>query len=184
LRNLKRKQKQLSRKQHPRCKGDSTRKSRNFIRQQKTVAKIQARITNQRKDFLHKLSTKIISENQAVGIEDLAVGNLLKNHRLARHIAQSGWRMFRNFLEYKARWYGRKLYVHDRFYPSSRLCRCGVINRELKLSDRLWICKACGAVNSRDELAADNLRPSTRGRGEFKPVEYALAGAASLQATA
>ena len=177
LKNLKRKQRQLSRKQHPQYKGDKTEKSKNYIKLQKRVAKIQAKIANQRRDFLHKLSTKIVSENQAIGIEDLAVSNLLKNHKLSRHIAQSGWRIFRTFLEYKAKWYGRELYVHNRFYPSSKLCKCGTVNKDLKLSDRLWICKACGAVNSRDELSADNLKPSTRGRGEFKPVEYALAGA-------
>ncbi len=176
LKNLKRKQRQLARKRHPRHKGDKTVKSKNYLKLQRRVAKIQEKIANQRRDFLHKLSTKIVSENQAIGIEDLAVGNLLKNRKLARHIAQSGWRMFRTFLEYKAKWYGRELFVHDRFYPSSRLCGCGAVNKDLKLSDRLWICEACGTLNSRDELAAENLKPSTRGRGEFTPVECAPAG--------
>ena len=99
----------------------------------------------------------------------------MKNHKLSRHIAQSGWRMFRTFLEYKADWHNRELKVHDRFYPSSKLCRCGVKNKDLTLSDRLWICKACGAINSRDELAAQNLIPMER-LGEFKPMESAMAG--------
>jgi len=159
LKNLKKKQKQLSRKQHSKRKGDTTPKSKRYLKQQRTVAKIHQRVTNQRKDHLHKLSSQIISENQAIGIEDLAVSNLMKNHKLSRHIAQSGWRMFRAFLEYKAGWHERDLTVHDRFYPSSRLCICGVKNKELVLSDRIWICKACSAVHNRDELAASNLIP-------------------------
>lgn len=159
LKNLKRKQKQLSRKQHSRTKGDTTPKSQRYIKQQKTVAKIHQRVTNQRKDFLHKLSTKIVSENQAIGIEELSVKNLMKNHKLSRHIAQSGWRIFRTLIEYKASWHNREVKVFNRFYPSSKLCRCGVKNKELSLSDRVWICKACGAVNKRDELAAENLIP-------------------------
>lgn len=162
LKNLKRKQKQLSRKQHSRTKGDMTPKSNRYLKQQKTVAKIHQRVTNQRKDFLHKLSTKIVSENQVIGIEDLAVKNLMKNHKLARHIAQSGWYMFLTMVKYKGSWHNREVKVFDRFYPSSKLCGCGVVNKELKLSDRIWICKACGAVNKRDELAAQNLIPVER----------------------
>lgn len=175
LKNLKRKQKQLSRKQHSRKKGDATPKSKGYLKQQKTVAKIHEKVANQRKDFLHKLSTTIISENQAIGIEDLHVKGLMKNHKLSRHISQSGWRMFREMLEYKAKWHNRTLKIHDRFYPSSRLCTCGVVNKELVLSDRIWICKACGSIHRRDELAANNLIPVEQ--GEFTPRECALSGA-------
>jgi len=178
LKNLKRKQQKLSRKQHSRFKGDTTSKSKRYIKQQKTVAKVQEKIANQRKDFLHKLSTQIIDENQAIGIEDLNVKGLMKNHKLSRHIAQSGWRLFRTMLEYKSQWHERELTVHDRFYPSSRLCTCGVKNKELNLSDRIWICKACGATHKRDELAAHNLIPKER--GEFTPVESAMAGSEAL----
>ncbi len=129
------------------------------MKQQKIVSKIQERVSNQRKDLLHKLSTKIISENQTIGLEDLNVSGLLKNHKLARHIAQSGWRMFRTMLEYKAKWNNREIYIHNRFYASSKTCLCGVKNNELKLSDRIWICKSCERVNERDELAAENLIP-------------------------
>lgn len=160
LKNLKRKQRQLSKKQHSRAKGDITPKSKNYLKKQKTVAKIQEKVTNQRKDLLHKLSTKIISENQTIGIEDLNVSGMLKNPKLSRHIAQSGWRMFRTMLEYKAKWNDRTIYVHNRFYPSSKTCRCGVINNNLTLNNRIWICKACGSINSRDELASENLIPS------------------------
>lgn len=160
LKNLKRKQKQLSKKQHSRAKGDITPKSRNYLKKQKTVSKIQERVANQRKDLLHKLSTKIISENQTIGIEDLNVSGMIKNTKLSRHIAQSGWRMFRTMLEYKAKWHDRTIYVHNRFYPSSKTCRCGVINNNLTLNNRIWICKACGSINSRDELASENLIPS------------------------
>lgn len=174
LKNLKIKQKQLSRKQHSRTKGDTAPKSKNYIKKQKTVAKIHERIANQRKDLLHKLSTRIISENQAIGIEDLNVSGLLKNHKLARHIAQSGWRTFRVMLEYKSKWHNRELFVHNRFYPSSKLCRCGTVNKELTLSDRIWVCKACGSINSRDELASENLIPMEHGK--FKLVESAMSG--------
>lgn len=160
LKNLKRKQRQLSKKQHSRTKGDTTPKSKNYLKKQKIVAKIQERVTNQRKDLLHKLSTRIISENQTIGIEDLNVSGMLKNPKLSRHIAQSGWRMFRTMLEYKAKWNDRTIYVHNRFYPSSKTCRCGVINNNLTLNNRIWICKACGSINSRDELASENLIPS------------------------
>jgi putative transposase len=175
LKNLKRKQKQLSKKQHSRTKGDTTPKSKSYLKQQKIVAKIYEKVANQRKDFLHQLSTMIVSENQAIGIEDLHVKGLMKNHKLSRHIAQSGWRMFREMLEYKAEWHNRTLKVHDRFYPSSRLCTCGVVNKELVLSDRIWICKACGSIHQRDELAANNLIPVEQ--GEFTPRECALSGA-------
>jgi putative transposase len=174
LKNLKRKQKQLSRKQHSRKKGDTTPKSKNYIKKQKTVAKIQELVANQRKDMLHKLSTKIINENQVIGIEDLNVSGMLKNHKLARHIAQSGWRMFRTMLEYKAKWHNREIYVHDRWYASSKTCRCGVKNKELTLKDRVWTCKSCGSVNLRDELASENLIPTERGK--FKLVESAMSG--------
>lgn len=159
MRNLKKKQRQLSRKQHSRTKGDTTTKSKRYIKQQRTVNKIQQHIANQRKDFLHKLTTQLVRENQAVGIEDLAVSNMMKNSRLSRHIAQSGWRMFRTFISYKCEWHDRKVVVHDRYYPSSKTCTCGTINSALKLSDRLWQCRACGAVHDRDELAASNLNP-------------------------
>lgn len=124
--------------------------------------------------MLHKLSTKIISENQAIGIEDLNVSGMLRNHKLARHIAQSGWKMFRAMLEYKSKWHNRELFVHNRFYPSSKACRCGSINKELNLNDRIWICKACGRVNLRDELAAHNLIPMEQGKSKL--AESAMAG--------
>jgi len=111
-------------------------------------------------------------------MEDLNVKGLMKNHKLARHIAQSGWGLFRIMLEYKSQWHNRELKVHDRFYPSSRLCTCGVKNKELNLSDRIWICKACGATHNRDELAAHNLIPKERGK--FTPVESAMAGSEAL----
>lgn len=159
LKNLKRKQKQLSKKQHKRFKDDSTTKSNNYLKKQKIVSKIQEKVTNQRKDLLHKLSSKIISENQTIGLEDLNVSGMMKNSKLARHIAQSGWRMFRTMLEYKAKWNNREIYIHNRFYASSKTCLCGVKNNELKLKDRIWECKSCGRINERDELAAENLIP-------------------------
>jgi putative transposase len=163
LRKVQKISKQLSRKQHSRKNGDTTPKSKNYNKQSKKLAKIHQKVTNQRKDFLHKLSTRIINENQVIGIEDLNVSGMLKNSKLSRHISQSGWRMFRNMLEYKADWYSRELVVHNRFFASSKTCSCGVKNKTLSLSQRLWQCQSCGEVHQRDELAAQNLIPEGHG---------------------
>jgi len=183
---LKKRQKQLSKKQHTRFKGDQTKKSKRYLKKQKQVSKIHTKTANQRKDFLHKLTTKIIRENQAIGIEDLAVSNLMKNHKLSRHIAQSGWAMFRDFLEYKSKWYGRELVIHNRFFASSKTCRCKVVNHNLTLKDRTWRCESCGCLNHRDELAAQNLIPMIIPHqipvedGEYTLVEYALSGSEAI----
>lgn len=164
---LKKQQRQLERKESLKTKKGECFKSKNYLKKQKMVAKIQEKIANQRKDLLHKLSTKIISENQAIGVEDLNVSGMIKNKKLSRHIAQVGWRQFREMLKYKSDWHSRELVVHNRFYPSSRLCKCGVINNELKMSERIWTCTACGSVNSRDELAAENLIPKEQGKSKL-----------------
>ncbi|MEU4329508.1 RNA-guided endonuclease InsQ/TnpB family protein [Nonomuraea dietziae] len=121
------------------------------------VARIYARITDRRRDFLHKLSTRLVHENQTVVIEDLAVGNMVKNHRLARAISDAAWRELRSMLAYKTAWYGRDLVVVDRFFPSSRLCSaCGTVMDKLSLHVREWGC-ACGAHHDRDVNAAENI---------------------------
>lgn len=121
------------------------------------VAKIHARIADRRRDVLHKLSSRLIRENQAIFIEDLSVRNMLKNHSLARAIADASWSEFRRQLEYKAAWYGRTVVAIDRFYPSSKTCSaCGVIVESLPLKVRLWTCR-CGAVHDRDINAAKNI---------------------------
>lgn len=121
------------------------------------VARIHARITDRRRDFLHKLSTRLVRENQAIVIEDLAVRNLVKNKRLARAISDAAWTELRSMLEYKCAWYGRDLVVVDRWFPSSKLCSaCGAPQDTMPLDVREWTC-ACGVVHDRDVNAARNI---------------------------
>jgi putative transposase len=119
------------------------------------VARVYARITDRRADFLHKLSTRIVRENQAVIIEDLSVRNMVRNRALARAISDAAWSEFRRMLEYKADWRGRTVIAVDRFYPSSKTCSaCGVIAAKMPLNIREWECAACGTVHDRDVNAA------------------------------
>lgn len=122
------------------------------------VAICHERIRNRRQDFLHKVSKRIISENQTVIIEDLNVEGMLKNHCLAKGISSVAWNDFFRMLQYKAEWNGVNLIRIGRFEPSSKMCGCGYIHRDLKLSDRVWTCPECGAVNDRDLLAANNIK--------------------------
>ena len=123
------------------------------------VARVHARITDRRRDFLHKLSTRIIRETQTVIIEDLGVRNMVKNHSLARAISDASWAEFRRMLEYKADWYGRTVIAVDRFYPSSKICpACGHLLAVLPLSAREWSCPACGVSHDRDVNAAQLIR--------------------------
>jgi putative transposase len=119
------------------------------------VARVHARITGRRRDHLHKLSTRIIRENQTVIIEDLPVRNMVRNHSLARAISDASWAQLRRQLEYKADWYGRTVIAVDRFCPSSKTCSaCGVIAATMPLSVREWACASCGTRHDRDVNAA------------------------------
>ncbi len=121
------------------------------------VARVHARISDRRRDHLHKVTTRLVRENQTVVIEDLTVRNLVKNHSLARAISDASWRQMRSMLEYKAAWYGREPVVVDRWFPSSKLCSaCGTTQRSMPLGVRDWVC-ACGAVHDRDVNAAKNI---------------------------
>lgn len=145
---LARAQRALSRKQ----KG-----SRNRDKARRKVARIHARIADRRRDHLHKLSTRLVRENQVIAIEDLSVRNMVKNHSLARAISDASWAQFRTMLEYKADWYGRDVVAIDRFYPSSKTCsECGRIVESLPLNIREWECE-CGVVHDRDVNAAKNI---------------------------
>ena len=143
-------QKDLSRK----AKG-----SNNRYKARLKVAKLHQRIANQRKDFLHKLSTKIISENQVIVLEDLRVKNMLQNHKLAKVISEVSWVEFRTMLEYKASWNGREIVIAPSNYASSQLCsKCGYKNSDVKnLALRKWTCPKCGAKHDRDINASINL---------------------------
>ncbi len=132
--------------------------SNNRAKAQVRVARIHARIADRRRDHLHKLTTRLVRENQTLVIEDLAVTNMLKNHTLARIISDAAWRELRSMLEYKTAWYGRELIIVDRWFPSSKLCSaCGAIADEMPLDVREWMCETCGTTHDRDGNAAINL---------------------------
>jgi len=158
-------QKRLSKKQ----KGSNNRNKARI-----KVAKQYEKITNIRKDFLHKLTYQLTHENQVstICMEDLAVSNMLKNHKLARSISDVSWGHFKTLLEYKCELYGKNLLVIGRFEPSSKMCTCGYINRELTLADREWTCPKCRTHHDRDILAANNIKTFALSKtGLAKPDE-------------
>ena len=122
------------------------------------VARVHAKIADARRDFLHKLSTRLINENQVIAIESLSVSNMQKNRCLSKAISDAGWSEFVRQLEYKARWYGRELIGIDRWYPSSKRCfDCGYTMPKMPLSVREWVCPECGSIHDRDINAARNV---------------------------
>lgn len=128
-------------------------------RTKKKLAKLYEDVVNKRKDFLHKLSIKLIRENQTICLETLAVKNMVKNHNLAQAISDVSWSTFVSMLEYKADWYGKNILRIGRFAPSSKTCsNCGNINKELTLKDREWTCGSCSTVLDRDVNAAINIK--------------------------
>jgi len=180
LRKLKRLNQELSRRQ----KG-----SGRWLRTKKKLARLHRRIANRRLDYQHKMTTEIVSTYRVVGVEDLNVAGMLRNHKLALSIADAGFGEIQRQMAYKAEWYGGNLVEIDRFFPSSKLCRfCGCINADLKLSDRTWTCD-CGAVLDRDHNAACNIetealrtlaglgwrRGKTRVESDVRPTAVSLA---------
>ena len=189
LKKLKRLQKKLSKKE----KGSKRRE-----RARKTVARLHARIKDIRADFLHKLSTRLIRENQTIVLEDLNTKGLVKNRKLSRSISDLGWRTFKDMLEAKSLMYGRELVVISRWEPTSQRCSCcGQIGGKKELSVREWTCLFCGTTHDRDINAAINIKAagghseaSINGRGgkqktkqlaapdeastAFKPVQLSL----------
>jgi putative transposase len=148
--NLKRKQQKLSRK----IKGSNTRNKARLL-----VAKAHERVANARKDYLHKLSNRLVNENQVIAVEDLHVKGMMKNHCLAKAIGDAGWGMFTGFLKYKAARSGKGYIEVGRFFPSSKACSCCLhIQSSMPLNIRSWRCDKCGATHDRDVNAAQNIR--------------------------
>jgi putative transposase len=149
-------EKRLAKAQRRLAKKKKGSKNRNKARLK--VAKIHARIADRRRDYQHKLSTRIAHENQVICVESLAVKNLVKNRSLAKAISDVGWGEFVRQLEYKSQWYGRTLIKIDRFSPSSKTCHaCKHVLDSLLLDIREWVCPACGMVHDRDTNAALNI---------------------------
>ncbi|MEA5540250.1 RNA-guided endonuclease TnpB family protein [Limnoraphis robusta Tam1] len=146
---LRRAQKSLSRK---------TKGSFNREKARVKVAKIQAKIADSRRDHTHKLTTQLMSENQTIVVEDLAVKNMVKNHKLARAISDTNWGELVRQLTYKAEWYGRELIKIDRWFPSSKRCsNCGYISEKMPLNVREWDCPKCNSHHDRDINASINI---------------------------
>lgn len=123
------------------------------------MAKLHEKIANQRKDFLHKMSTRMISDNQVIVLEDLRVKNMMQNHKLAKALSEVSWSLFREMVTYKSEWYGRTLIIAPKHYASSQICSCcGYKNAEVKnLAVREWTCPECHTEHDRDRIAALNL---------------------------
>ena len=156
---LVREQKVLSRKAHlAKKKGRKLSDCRNYQKQKLKVARIHEVISNQRKDFLNKLSTELIKNHDVICLEDLASQNLMKNHHLARAIGDVSWYEFVRQLSYKADWYGKKIVTISRWFPSSQLCStCGISSGKKPLSIREWTCEHCGTHHDRDINASINI---------------------------
>lgn len=147
------------------------------------LSRLHEKISNQRRDFLHKTSNSILRDSQSIAIENLNTEGMLKNHNLALSISDASWGLFFDMLEYKSAWYGKNLVKIGRFEPSSKLCSdCGVKNKDLTLSDREWLCM-CGSIHDRDINAAKNIKQiSLGGRLKSQGELPVLSGASILEA--
>ena len=164
LYRLKKAQRRLSRKEKKGPDGPS----QNWKKQKARVARLHARIADKRNDFLHKLSRKIVDENQVIALESLNVkgmqrraasADLVQNRSLSRSIADTGWSTLVRYIEYKAEWAGRTVVKIDRWFPSTKRCSaCGHVGEAKPLSVRSWRCSKCGSRHDRDVNAAKNIR--------------------------
>ena len=146
--------------------------SKNWIKAKFKVAKLHNKITNQRSYFIHNITHQLTHDNQVdtYAIENLDIEKMMKNHFLAKSIADVSWGKFVRQLTYKCKWYGKNLLMIGRFEPSSKMCDCGYINENLKLSDREWTCPRCGRKHDRDILAAKNIKKFALS-GRLTPAE-------------
>lgn len=180
-------QRSFSRKIKSKKKGDPL--SKNAEKQKVKLQLLHEHVANQRKDFLHKVTTRLIRENQTICIEDLNVKGMMTNRKLSKHIGDAGWGMFFQFLRYKSDWYGSNIVSIGRFEPSSKTCsKCGYIKHDLTLKDREWVCPTCGEHHDRDVNAAINIRDfsfvntgSDRNTQKFKSAKHGIALATSAE---
>jgi putative transposase len=155
--------------------------SKNRQKARLLVARLHERIKNQRQDFLHKLSHQLINENQVVSIEGLRVRNMVRNRQLAKSISDSGWSELARQIHYKAEWSGRTVKIIDTFTPTSTPCsECGYINKDLTLSQRVWVCPECLVVHDRDHNASVNIEVIGRDTPEVTPAERRAAAVSIL----
>lgn len=153
---LQKQEKKLRRAQRKLC--NKKLHSNNYNKQRQKLALIHEHICNQRKDYLNKVSSMLINENQVIAAETLKVQNMLKNHKLAKSIQNASWSELFRQLDYKAKWYGRSFVQIDTFFPSSKLCsNCNYKLPELPLNAREWTCPHCGVQHDRDMNAANNI---------------------------
>jgi putative transposase len=150
--------------------------SANWHKTKRKLGRLHARIAALRMDTLHKLTTRLTQAYAAIVIEDLHVAGMMQNRKLARAISDMGWGTFRRLLTYKAAVAGAAVLVADRWFPSSKFCRCGAVNDALTLADRVFVCAACGYTDDRDFHAADNLEAYLRLVGNANACGEASAG--------
>ena len=149
FKKLKKLQREVSRKK----KG-----SNNRTKAVKKLALMHEKVTNKRSDFLHKVTHELVCKYDTICLETLSSKNMMKNHKLAQALSDIAIGKFNEMINYKGEWYGTNILRIGRFEPSSKMCTCGYVNKELKLSERTWTCPECGAVHDRDLLAANNIK--------------------------
>ena len=153
----------LANRRLAKAKRDSNRRKKRKLR----LAKLHAKVKDARKDFIHKLTTRLVRENQALAVEDLNISGMVKNRKLSRAISDAGWGKFKIMLEAKCDKYGRDLTIVDRWYPSSQICSCcGKSGGKKELSVREWECLYCNAFHDRDTCAAENLNRWAGGQSD------------------
>ncbi len=169
--------KRLSRRHSRKKKGSQNRK-----KSAKRLVKLHYRIANQRKNFLHKTSTRLAKTKSIIVVEDLNVKGIVRNHSLARSISDAGWSEFVRQLEYKCTWNGGKLVKIGRFFPSSKTCsNCGFVKEELKLSERTYQCESCGFALDRDLNAARNILKQGTGSSPETKTSVEISNRKSLK---
>jgi putative transposase len=166
---LRKSERRLTRLQHQLSLKEKGSRSRDKARLR--VARLHEKIANQRADFLHKLSRRLIDESQTIYVEDLCVKGMLANHHLAKSISDASWSEFLRQLAYKGQWYGCRVEKIERFFPSSKRCHCcGHVNHDLLLSEREWECPVCHEYLDRDINAAINILNQGVGREPPEPI--------------